>query len=155
MSDRDWSRTIAHAWFLRESTGDIDWWMISMTVGIVILTLPSRVTEGWIFIYVFGLAIMSAWRDTAWRGGTGAPRQLVIIIILLDYRAKLRRERLWCIRGESDHLVTRMHSKQFSFWQFFEAELWVTSSALSAQIVPKKPRPKGQHCWILPWRQTT
>ena len=56
MGDRDQSRTIAHAWFLCENTDE--WPGDFCKVEIVTLTLPSRVTEGWIF-HVSGLAIMS------------------------------------------------------------------------------------------------
>ena len=51
MDDRDRSRTIARAWFLRESTetGDIltnEWPDDFRKVEIVTLTLPSRVSAG-------------------------------------------------------------------------------------------------------------
>ena len=37
-------------------------------------------------------------------------------------------ERLWCIREKGGHLVTRMHSEQFSLKQFFETEYRVAGS---------------------------
>ena len=58
-------------------TYDYEWPDDFCTVGDT-LTLPSRVTEGWIF-NVSGLAIIYRWdwRDATWRGITGASGQLV------------------------------------------------------------------------------